>query len=258
MAAYDSDDESLALRLMEECAEADEPVACFMMALWCAGKEGMPVDQERSARWLARFEELAEDDNLEAQWELGQNHRFGNLVPQNIERANYWLERCANGGYAEAQHYLAWYYETGQYDYPVNRTAADRWYQKAFDLEHPETLYLFAVRQFKDGQPTAAALELLRIAADKGFRWLRRPPCVHTFGLDQVANRMRDSRGVQGAFTFEHVLNSERLREWCGAGQFRVFNHHILCVVHILRLRRRGGKCLKQWPASGRPYMLGF
>lgn len=168
MAAYDSDDESLALRLMEECAGADEPVACFMMALWCAGKEGMPVGQERSARWLARFEELAEDDNLEAQWDLGQNHRFANFVPQNNERANYWLERCAKGGYAEAQHHLAWYYETGQYDYPVNRAAADRWYQKAFEQQHPETLYLFALRQFKDGQPTPAALELLRKAADKG------------------------------------------------------------------------------------------
>ena len=170
MAAYDADDESLALHLMEECAEAGEPAACFTMALWCSGKQGMPADQECSARWLARFQELAENGNLEAQWDLGQNYRFGNLLPRDIERANEWLERAAEGGYGEAQHHLAWYYEYGQYDYPVDPAEAAKWYQRAFEQEHPETLYLFAVRQFKDGQPTEEAIRLLRKAADKGFR----------------------------------------------------------------------------------------
>lgn len=33
MAAYDADNESQALRLMEQCAEAGDPVACFTTAL---------------------------------------------------------------------------------------------------------------------------------------------------------------------------------------------------------------------------------
>jgi TPR repeat protein len=169
MSAYDSENELLAFRLMEECAEAGEPAACFTMALWCAGKCDMPMDQKRSSRWLARFEELAENGNLEAQWDLGQSYRFGNLLPQNIERANYWLERAAEGGYGEAQHHLAWYYEFGQYGYPVDKVAAERWYKKAFEQEHPETLYLFAVKLFKNGQPTEDAVRLLSKAAGKGF-----------------------------------------------------------------------------------------
>ena len=170
MAAYNSDNESEALRLMEECAETGEPTACFTMALWCAGKEGMPLDQARSSRWLERFKELAENGSLEAQWDLGQNLRFGNLVPRDIEQANEWLERAAEGGYGEAQHQLAWYYETGQYGYPIDNLAAQSLYQKAFEQEHPETLYLYAIRLFRDGQPTEDAIKLLRKAADKGFK----------------------------------------------------------------------------------------
>ena len=170
MAAYDSDDEALALRLMERCAQAGDPVACYTTALWYKNGEGAPADSRRCAYWMRRLEELAEGHNLLAQYELSCKLRWGVLLPLNIERANYWLERAAEGGYGEARHHLAWYYETGQYDYPVDNIAAERWYQKAFEQGHPETLYLIAIRQFQDGKPTEAALELLRKAADKGFK----------------------------------------------------------------------------------------
>lgn len=169
IAAYNADDTSLALRLMEECAESGEAAACFLMALWCAGKEGMPVDEERSSHWLGVFKELAEQGDLEAQWDLAQNYRFGNLLRQDSRLANEWLERAAEGGHGAAQHHLAWYYETGQHGYPLDRALAEIWYQKAFEQEHPETLYLFAVRKFQDGVPTDDAMQLLRKAASMGF-----------------------------------------------------------------------------------------
>lgn len=52
MDAYDDDQPELALRLMEECANQDDPVACFTTALWYRKGEGAPV--------LTRLEELAE------------------------------------------------------------------------------------------------------------------------------------------------------------------------------------------------------
>jgi len=168
--AYDDDRAEEALRLMEECAHQGDPLACFTTALWYRNGEGAPANMERCAQWLTRFEELAELGDLEAQWNLGQNYRFANLFPLNIERANYWLERAAEGGYGEAQHHLAWYYESGQYDYPVDSNEAAKWYQHAFEQGHPETLYLYAVRLFRDGQPTEEAISLLRRAADKGFK----------------------------------------------------------------------------------------
>ena len=169
MDAYNANRSDVALRLMEECAHEGDPVACFMMALWHRDGEGTPADPKRSAQWLRRLEQLAEEGNVEAQWELGQHYRFGNVLSLDIERANYWLERAAEGGYGEAQHHLAWYYETGQYDYPGDPVEAAKWYQRAFEQEHPETLYLCAVRLFRDGQPTEEAIRLLRKAADKGF-----------------------------------------------------------------------------------------
>lgn len=170
MAAYDSDNESLALRLMEQCAEAGDPVACYTTALWYKNGEGAPADSMRCTYWLQRLEQLAEDGNLIAQYELSGMHRWGDLLPLNVELANHWLERAAEGGYGEAQHHLAWYYEFGEYDYPLDNAAAESWYQRAFEQGHPETLYLFAIRQFKDGKPTEPALELLRKAAEKGFK----------------------------------------------------------------------------------------
>jgi len=170
MAAYDSDDEPLALRLMEQCAEAGDPVACYTTALWYKNGEGAPADSRRCAYWLQRLEQLAEDGNLVAQYELSGMYRWGDLLPLNVELANHWLERAATGGHGEAQHHLAWYCEFGQYDYPVDPTEAAKWYQRAFEQGHPETLYLYAVRLFRDGQPTEEAISLLRRAADKGFK----------------------------------------------------------------------------------------
>jgi|GEM_PF-3589931 len=168
MDAYDADDAALSRHLMEECALSGEPDACFLMALWCS--EAMPPDQVNAHLWLSMFVELAENGNLDAAWNLGQSHRFGDLVQQDIALANYWLERAAKGGHAEAQHHLAWFYETGQYDYPLNQSLAEDWYRKAFEQGHPETLYEFAMRQYEDGKPNQTGLELLIAAANKGFK----------------------------------------------------------------------------------------
>lgn len=170
MAAYDAGDEALALRLMEQCAEGGDAVACSLAALWCKNGEGAPADPKRSAHWLRLLESLAESGDALAQWELSCRYRWGVLVAFDAVLANRWLERAADGGYAEAQHHLAWYLETGQYDYPVDKARAEQWYELALAQEHPETIYLRAIRQFADGKPTEEAIRLLRKAAGKGFK----------------------------------------------------------------------------------------
>src|SRR5690348_2824469 len=88
--AYNDDRLDDAMRLMEECAREDDPVACFTMAIWHRETES-PEALRRSACWLKRLEQLAEEGNARAQWELGQQFRFGNLLPYDVDRANYWL-----------------------------------------------------------------------------------------------------------------------------------------------------------------------
>lgn len=179
--AYDDGQSELALRLMEECADEGDPVACFTTANWYRSGEGAPVNMERGDYWMRRLESLAERGNLEAQWELSCKYRWGaGLLPLDIERANHWLERAAEGGYGEAQHHLAWYYETGQYQYPVDSNEAAAWYGRAFDQEHPETLYLYATRLFRNGQPTEEAIALLRKAAANGLKQAEHVLRAHT------------------------------------------------------------------------------
>lgn len=170
IAAYDANDSKLALQLMEQCAESGDPVACYTTALWYRDGEGAPCNVSRSAFWMKRLWQLAEQDDSLAQWELSCKLRWGVLLPLNIEQANYWLERSAASGYGEAQHQLAWYHETGQFGYAVDANTAAEWYSRAFAQDNPETVYLFAIRKFKDGVPTDEAMQLLRKAACMGFK----------------------------------------------------------------------------------------
>jgi TPR repeat protein len=168
--ASDDGHHAEAARLMEQCALKGDPVACYFMALWYRDGEGVRASAAQSKHWMQEMERLAEADNAEAQWELGQSLRFGNLSPSDIGRANYWLERAATNGWGEAQHHLAWYLETGQYGYAVDRETGEMWYRCAFEQEHPETLYTFALREFEDGKLTEKAIALLTKAAKKGFK----------------------------------------------------------------------------------------
>lgn len=162
-------DYDAAFPLMKKCAEGGHPSACFLLALMYRSGRGTTRDDEQYEYWLARLLSIAEQGDPLAQWEVSCSFRWADHFPLDIERANYWLEKAAEGGHAEAQHLLAWYYEYGLYDYPIDRAASEDWYQRAFRQGHPETLYTFALREFKGGQATANAIALLKRAADKGF-----------------------------------------------------------------------------------------
>jgi len=170
MLAYDEGREREAFELMEACASNGDPVACYLAAWWSFNGEGVHPDAERSKKWLQALVELAESGQPEAQWELSCKYRWGNLFPVDVQAANCWLECAAESGWGEAQHHLAWYLETGQYGYAVDRQAAEGWYRRAFEQGHPETLYTFALREFQDGKITEKAIALLTQAAEKGFQ----------------------------------------------------------------------------------------
>src|SRR5262245_66063301 len=111
MAAHEAGQNAEALRLIESCAATGDPVACYLLALWYRTGEGVIADHDRSERWMRALVRLAESGHAEAQWQLGQCLRFGDLFPLDIGRANHWLEFAAENGWAEAQDHLAWYLE---------------------------------------------------------------------------------------------------------------------------------------------------
>ncbi len=170
MSAYDDGDDEAAAKLMIGAAQANEVSACFTLATWYHKGECVPIDLPESMRWSERYVQLAELGNAVDHWNLAQNYRFGNLVREDIHQANRWLERAAAEGSGDAQHHLAWYLKTGQYDYSVDQETSEVWYQRAFEQGHPETLYTFALREFRGGKITERAIALLREAAVKGFK----------------------------------------------------------------------------------------
>lgn len=170
MGAFNQGNSEAALRFMEESAQAGDSSACYMAALWNQNGDGTPASLSRRDYWMRQIILLAERGDLEAQWELSSCCRWGDLLPTDIEQANYWLERAAAGGNGEAQHHLAWYYETGQYDYPVSPHEASRWYDCAFAQGNPETIYVYALGAYVDGQPSEESLLLLTRAAEAGFK----------------------------------------------------------------------------------------
>lgn len=167
---YSSDEPGAAFLLMKRCAEAGHPVACFLLALMYEAGQGTARSEKEYKLWLNRLLRLAENGNALAQWEVSCNYRWGNHFPVDIKQANYWLQRSAENGHPESQHHLAWYLQTGQFDYNIDPERARIWYQKALDQGHPETVYTEALKFFQDGKPTDKAIALLRQAADKNFK----------------------------------------------------------------------------------------
>ena len=168
--AYDAGDMPRALKLMRESAVDGYARACYFMALWARDAEFGPNDDATSSYWFNRLERLAEDGDPAAQWELGQSLRFGDLGMVDLAAANKWLERSASNGWPDAQHHLAAYLEAGQFGFTRDIAAAEGWYKRALEQNYPETLYTFAMREVRGGVPSTRALELLRQAADLGFK----------------------------------------------------------------------------------------
>jgi TPR repeat protein len=169
--AYHSGNFKLALRLAEECAHARDAIACRSLAEWYLDANlGDLFSIAESRKWVAKTEELAEDGDLVAQWELCMAYRFGNFGPSDRRRSNRWMEEAARGGLADAQNELASSYQFGLWDYPQDTEIAAYWYEKSYAQGHPETLYIYGVQRFDAGQLTDEAFEYLRRSAAKGFR----------------------------------------------------------------------------------------
>ena len=170
MSAYDDGKLRDAIALMEECAQGDDPVACFLTALWYREDVASKENIEASDAWLQRLKDLAFEGNTAAQWELGQQYRFGNLYPLDVEQANYFLDQAANSGNADAQFHLSCFLETGSYGYTRDLATAKIWFERALEQGHPEATYVHALSHFVDGRPTEEAIRLLRVSAEGGFR----------------------------------------------------------------------------------------
>ena len=82
------------------------------------------------------FEELAEQGNAEAQYNLAILYRQGKGVKQDNAIALKWIEKSANQGLASAEYYLGHLYDNGD-TVTRNSLTAVNWYKKAAEKGNP-------------------------------------------------------------------------------------------------------------------------
>ena len=95
------------------------------------GKAAFERGEEAAA--FAIWKPLAEEDDAQAQFWLGQMYDLGRGVGKDFKQAAIWYRRAADQGLPVAQHNLARMYETGEgvhvSDYALS--AAASWYRRA-------------------------------------------------------------------------------------------------------------------------------
>jgi TPR repeat protein len=75
---------------------------------------------------VLQMRELADNGDLESQYQLALMHARGDQVGKNLELAAAWCLKAANGGHAEAQCHLGLIYRLGL-GVPMNGAEAVRW-----------------------------------------------------------------------------------------------------------------------------------
>jgi TPR repeat protein len=78
----------------------------------------------------AKWHELAEHGDANAQFNLGLMYHSGLQVPFDEKKAVYWYQRAAEGGNQLAQEYMAIGYQEGWFGLPRDGEKSRYWYQR--------------------------------------------------------------------------------------------------------------------------------
>lgn len=89
--------------------------------------EGIPQDDEKAVYWLTK---AAEQGNADAQFEVAGNYLKGLGVDRNWEKVNYWLNKAAEQGHEKAQESLNMFkMKMTYYDDSLNKSMFDLFIQ---------------------------------------------------------------------------------------------------------------------------------
>jgi TPR repeat protein len=78
----------------------------------------------------AKWHELAERGDANAQFNLGLMYHSGLQVPFDEKKAVYWYRRAAESGNQIAQEYMAVGYQEGWFGLPRDQAKSHYWYQR--------------------------------------------------------------------------------------------------------------------------------
>lgn len=102
------------------------------------------------AQAMAIWQPLAERDDADAAFNLGQAYRLGRGTPIDLGKAQQWFEKAARLGHLDAQTSLGLLlFQNG------NRQAAVRWLKSAADKGEPRAMLVYGTALFNgDGAPS--------------------------------------------------------------------------------------------------------
>lgn len=205
-----SDNKIDAMRQRAQQGYVDQQIA--LAAAYLAGR-GVAQDLAQSAYW---YQKAAQSGSPEAQNQIGYFYQQGIGVPVDLDRAVHWFQLASAAGMRRARVNLGVSYlqgmgvrknpvmarqlflealdkglglaatYLGDMDYlgmgvPVDKAAAEKWYEQGAKLQDPEACYDLAVLYSQiDGHPRdlPRAVGLLRFSSSKGY-----VPARHLLGL---------------------------------------------------------------------------
>ena len=88
-----------------------------------------------AATALREWKPLAEQGNVDAQYELGAMYEYGNIVPEDLKEAVKWYTLAAKQGHGFSQVKLGFAYDTGR-GVPEDDKTAIKWYRLAAEQGH--------------------------------------------------------------------------------------------------------------------------
>ncbi len=127
MDAYFRGDYATALREWRPLAEEGDVDAQYNLGGLYYDGQGVPQNYGQARHW---YEQAAAQGNVEAQRRLGVMYGNGYGVQQNYEQARQWFGKAAAQGLAYAQYGLGVLYENG-YGVPQDYVLAYKWYNLA-------------------------------------------------------------------------------------------------------------------------------
>lgn len=158
-----STNEKKASRYFQKSADLGDPKALYAVAAKDGNKyqykHGYDSISKPCQKAINTYEDLANKNNVDAQYELGMIYLDDKCVPQNFLKAFEWFKKAAENGHADAQYRLSRIYGRGVYlSYQNQRAYQDdekyiEWLKKAAKNENGDAEYLIGKYYFFGREP---------------------------------------------------------------------------------------------------------
>ena len=127
VSAYESGDYTTAFKEFAALAEQGDVDAQYNIGLMYDNGQGVPQDYKQAVKWYTK---AAEQGNAKAQTNLAFMYDNGQGVPQDYKQAVRWYTKAAEQGTANAQFSLGLMYANGQ-GVPQDNIYAHMWFNLA-------------------------------------------------------------------------------------------------------------------------------